>query len=53
MVELLKSGKGYVGSQKENYFDTNLEEYIACKNGMLSLADRQLLPFNPKYRRRQ
>ena len=37
---------------KENFFETNLEEYIVCKNGTLRLSDRTLLPFDPKYRRR-
>jgi len=36
----------------ENYFITNIEDYIACNNGMLRLADMQLLPFEAKYRRR-
>ena len=35
-----------------SYFDANLKEFIPCANGMLRLADRQLLPFNQSYRRR-
>ena len=34
------------------YFETNLQEYIACRNGMLRLADEELLPFAASYRRR-
>ena len=36
----------------DTYFITNIEDYVACKNGMLRLADMQLLPFDAKYRRR-
>ena len=35
-----------------DYFDVNLTEFIPCAHGMLRLADRQLLPFNQSYRRR-
>ncbi|HOX59194.1 MAG TPA: phage/plasmid primase, P4 family [Candidatus Paceibacterota bacterium] len=35
-----------------DYFETSLQEYIACHNGMLRLADREVLPFNASYRRR-
>lgn len=34
----------------ETYFDSSKEEFIACKNGMLRLADMTLLPFDAKYR---
>lgn len=36
----------------ESFFDIDAEQYIACKNGMLQLSDMTLLPFNPKYARR-
>ena len=48
---VIEKAKGLLAVH-ENYFDTNLEEFIACNNGMLRLADRQLLPFSPLYRRR-
>ena len=48
---VIEKAKGML-AVRENYFDTNLEELIACKNGMLRLADRQLLPFSPQYKRR-
>jgi P4 family phage/plasmid primase-like protien len=35
-----------------DYFEVNLTEFIPCKNGMLRLSDRELLPFNQSYRRR-
>jgi P4 family phage/plasmid primase-like protien len=34
------------------YFDNELSKFIPCANGMLRLADRELLPFNCSYRRR-
>ena len=36
----------------EDYFNSEIEEYIACKNGMLRLKDMVLLEFSPTYRRR-
>lgn len=35
-----------------DFFETNLQEFIPCRNGMLRLSDRMLLPFAPSYRRR-
>lgn len=35
-----------------DFFDTDLTDFIPCGNGMLRLADKQLLPFSPTYRRR-
>jgi P4 family phage/plasmid primase-like protien len=37
---------------RQDFFETNLMEFVPCHNGMLRVADRVLLPFNPKYRRR-
>ena len=37
---------------KSDYFESNLQEYIPCRNGMLRLSDHQLLPFSPTFRRR-
>ena len=34
------------------YFERDLQTLIACRNGMLRLADRELLAFGPGYRRR-
>lgn len=36
----------------ETYFDASVEDYLACKNGMLRLSDMQLMEFSPDYRRR-
>jgi P4 family phage/plasmid primase-like protien len=35
-----------------DYFEANLKEYIACRNGMLRLAGMEVLPFAASYRRR-
>ena len=35
-----------------NYFSEENQGFIICKNGVLRLADKALLPFSPKYRRR-
>ena len=48
---VVEKAKGLL-AVSEDYFDKQLEEYIACKNGMLRLADRILLEFSPQYRRR-
>ena len=34
------------------YFAGDLRQYIACRNGMLRLSDRTLVPFGPSFRRR-
>jgi len=34
------------------FFANDLTKFIPCANGMLRLADKQLLPFSPSYRRR-
>jgi putative DNA primase/helicase len=36
----------------QDFFENDLQTFIACRNGMLRLADRELLPFAPAYRRR-
>jgi P4 family phage/plasmid primase-like protien len=36
----------------QEYFENDLQTFIACRNGMLRLADREMLPFAPTYRRR-
>ena len=37
---------------KQAFFETDLMEFVPCKNGMLRVADRVILPFGPQYRRR-
>ena len=37
---------------KQGFFETDLMEFVPCNNGMLRVADRMILPFGPKYRRR-
>jgi P4 family phage/plasmid primase-like protien len=36
----------------QNYFESDPMEFVPCKNGMLRVSDRAVLPFSPKYRRR-
>ncbi len=48
---VIKKARGYL-RVPESYFDTTVQEYIACENGMLRLADMQLVDFSPIYRRR-
>jgi putative DNA primase/helicase len=35
-----------------DYFETDLMQLVPCRNGMLRLADKKMLPFAPEYRRR-
>jgi len=37
---------------KQDYFETDLMEFVPCHNGMLRVADKFILPFSPQYRRR-
>jgi P4 family phage/plasmid primase-like protien len=37
---------------KQGFFETDLMEFVPCKNGMLRLTDKRILPFGPQYRRR-
>jgi P4 family phage/plasmid primase-like protien len=48
---VLKKARGLL-PVPHNYFSTTLTEFIPCANGMLRLTDKVLLPFDPKYRRR-
>lgn len=34
------------------FFETDLTEFVPCRNGMLRVEDRELLAFDPKFRRR-
>jgi P4 family phage/plasmid primase-like protien len=38
--------------QPADFFKQDLTKFIACRNGMLRLADMALLPFSPNHRRR-
>lgn len=38
--------------EDSNFFESGLEEFVPCSNGMLRAANRELLPFSPEYRRR-
>jgi P4 family phage/plasmid primase-like protien len=57
---LSKTGqlKGVIAKAKgmlcvpEDYFNSDLEKYVACRNGMLRLSDMELLPFSADFRRR-
>ena len=48
---VIKKAKGLL-HVSEDYFDSNIEEYISCSNGMLRLLDMELIPFNADFRRR-
>lgn len=37
---------------ESSFFETDLMEFVPCSNGMLRVADRQLLAFGPAFRRR-
>jgi P4 family phage/plasmid primase-like protien len=37
---------------RSGFFETDLMKFVPCNNGMLRVADKVLLPFNPSYRRR-
>src|ERR1051326_424750 len=34
----------------KGFFETGLEKFVPCKNGMLEVATKKLLPFGPEYR---
>ncbi len=48
---VLKKARGLL-DVPHDFFSTDLTEFIPCANGMLRLADHQLLAFSPSYRRR-
>lgn len=48
---ILRKARGVL-AVPHDFFATNLTEFIPCANGMLRLADKQLQPFSPAYRRR-
>ena len=37
---------------RQGFFETDLMEFVPCNNGMLRVVDKVLLPFSPRYRRR-
>jgi P4 family phage/plasmid primase-like protien len=51
LSSVIKRARGVLEIPND-YFATNLTEFIPCANGMLHLEDRVLLPFSPDYRRR-
>jgi putative DNA primase/helicase len=48
---VLQRARGLLEAE-QRFFQNDLAEFIPCKNGMLRVADRTLLSFDPKYRRR-
>jgi len=48
---VLKKARGLLAEQHD-VFSADLTEFIPCANGMLRLRDKAILPFDPKYRRR-
>jgi P4 family phage/plasmid primase-like protien len=48
---VLKKARGLL-EVSHDFFSTDLTEFIPCANGMLRLSDKALLPFSPKYGRR-
>jgi P4 family phage/plasmid primase-like protien len=51
LAGVIKKAKGFLHVD-EGFFESELEDYIACRNGMLCLSDNTLRPFSPDYRRR-
>ena len=51
LTGVIKKARGLLAGPHD-YFSTNLTEFIPCANGMLRLADMELLGFSPSYRRR-
>jgi putative DNA primase/helicase len=48
---VLEKGRGLL-QVSQDFFSTDLTKFIPCANGMLRLSDKTLLPFDPKYGRR-
>ena len=48
---VIKKAKGLL-HVSEDYFESNIEDYISCSNGMLRLSDMELIPFSADFRRR-
>jgi P4 family phage/plasmid primase-like protien len=48
---VINKAKGHL-HVTEDYFNTDLEKFLPCNNGMLRLADMELLDFGPQFRRR-
>ena len=48
---VLQRARGLLEVPQE-FFECDLREFIACRNGMLRLSDRTLVPFAPSFRRR-
>ena len=51
LTGVVKHAQGLL-AKPHDYFDVGLTEFIPCRNGMLRLSDKKLLPFSPSYRRR-
>ena len=48
---VLRKGRGLLDVPSD-FFSTGVLDFIPCSNGMLSLKDKNLLPFSPSYQRR-
>lgn len=51
LTGVLNHARGLL-AEPHDFFANNLKEFIPCNNGMLRLSDNELLPFGPRYRRR-
>ena len=51
LVGVVKHAQGLL-TKPHDYFAVGLTEFLPCRNGMLRLSDKSLLPFSPSYRRR-
>lgn len=51
LIGVIQKARGHL-EVEQDFFNTDLTEYIACANGMLRLSDNTLLPFAPSYHRR-
>lgn len=51
LAGVIKKAKGQL-HVTEDYFVNNVQDYVACDNGMLRLADNVLMPFSANFRRR-
>lgn len=51
LAGVIKHAQGLL-AKPHDFFASGLTEFIPCRNGMLRLSDKDLLPFSPSYRRR-
>jgi P4 family phage/plasmid primase-like protien len=52
LAGVIRKAKGLLEVKPDFFSSLTPPEYIACRNGMLRLTDKTLLPFNAAYRKR-